>query len=247
MRKLIPKVISVCNSLIKPIGFEIVRINRLDNTKNLRAKLVISANIDLILDIGANVGQYAQEMRSLGYRGRIVSFEPLSECYRELATKAAKDDAWEAHNIALGAESGLQKINQAQKTVRSSFLEMTEERFALAPNTTRNEYVGTETVSVATLDEIFDDVKGGANKIMLKMDVQGYEQHVLEGALTSLKKITLVQTEVSLVPMYADEMKLRDFPRYMDERGFDLALVEPGFCNQATGRQLQVDCVFICR
>ena len=244
MRKVLFVLIRMFNSLFKVIGREIVPVTRLDNVKRLRSKLILSEGIDLILDVGANCGQYAIEVRSLNYKNKIISFEPVKETFQQLEKVSKADNLWDVYNYALGEKKSELFINVAEKTVRSSFLDMSEERFILAPNTKRGEYLRREIVNIMPLDGVFSELVDGSENIMLKIDTQGYERNVLNGALKSLPKIKIIQVEASLVPLYDGEMVIDELLDHMKSFGFELVLIEPGFCNPKTGRQLQVDCIF---
>jgi FkbM family methyltransferase len=79
-----------------------------------RAHLMAAYGIDLVVDVGASVGQYASDLRAAGYGGRIVSFEPLQGPYGVLAAGAARDGCWEAHRLALGDEAGDARMNVSE-------------------------------------------------------------------------------------------------------------------------------------
>ncbi len=85
----------------------------------------MNRGITTVLDVGANVGQFAELLRLMGYRGKIISFEPLRAAYQELAAKAAADGNWEAHNFALGMQCGHATINVSNYSVLSSLLPLT--------------------------------------------------------------------------------------------------------------------------
>jgi hypothetical protein len=82
--------------------------------------------IDTVLDVGANVGQYGSALRAGGYSGRIVSFEPNPEAFRLLAARAARDGSWEAVCVGLGAEDGAAELNVSGFSVFSSMLRTTQ-------------------------------------------------------------------------------------------------------------------------
>ena len=111
-----------------------------------RADRLDALAIETVIDVGANVGQYGQELRRHGYRGRIVSYEPLTEAYRVLEQAAASDPEWECHNLALGATDERRELTVAANLASSSLLTMTDEMRALIPD------VGVELVSVKRLD-----------------------------------------------------------------------------------------------
>ena len=206
-----------------------------------RALLLNHYGIDLVFDVGANDGGYGQQLREFGYEERLVSFEPLAAAYARLERLTRSDRRWVAINAALGDERADAEINVAANSTSSSFLPMREAHLSAAP---WSRYRGTEKVSIMRLDDIFsaycvDD------RSLLKLDVQGYEEHVLRGAETSLPAIHGVQLEMSLVPLYAGSWGFMDAVEHFSRLGFDLVGLEPGFYNRATGRLLQVDGLFM--
>src|SRR4029079_9735749 len=108
--------------------------------------------IDLILDVGANTGQFASEIRRVGYTGKIISFEPLSQAYGALLLSSAADSMWEAYpRCALGDHNGEVEINIAGNSVSSSILTMLESHRRASPEFA---YEGKEVVPIQTLDAI---------------------------------------------------------------------------------------------
>src|SRR5439155_27146309 len=124
--------------------------------------------VPLVVDVGANRGQYATDLRQHGYRGKIVSFEPLEEAFAQLAAAAARDVDWTCHRMALGVAAGEAQINVASNLESSSLLEMEVGHRAGAPEVSM---VSVETVPVSRLDDVLDDDR----PCLLKLDVQGYE------------------------------------------------------------------------
>jgi FkbM family methyltransferase len=195
----------------------------------------------LIFDVGANIGQYACQIRELGYSGRIVSFEPLSDAYCTLVTRTNDDPNWSADNIALGDFDGKTEINISQRSASSSILDMLPVHVAMAPGTS---YVDKEEIAVRKIDSIIDTHYRPGDRLLLKIDAQGYEKAVIDGAIASTDRILGVQMELSLVPLYSGETLLTEMLEHMARLGYTLMALEPGFSDPSTGQLVQVDCVF---
>ncbi len=209
-----------------------------------RTQILENYNIDVLFDVGANIGQYAQQMRFINYNKKIVSFEPLSKAYGELKETAAKDPQWTACNFALGHEDTQSKINIAGNSYSSSLLDMKEAHVKAAPE---SEYVAEEEIAVKKLDSVIDDHCSKTDRIMLKVDTQGYEKHVIEGASKSLDRIVLIQLEMSILELYDKEMLMADMINFLDKQGFQLIALENGYENTKTHELIQVDGIFVNR
>jgi FkbM family methyltransferase len=223
------------------MGWDIVQYNPASHPLARRARLLKNYGIDLVLDVGANTGQYVRELRELGYKGRIVSFEPLSSAVAELRRAAAYDANWQVHHHACGAENGKRKLRVAANSQSSSFLPMKPEHLQAFPG---SGYVASEVVEVKRLDTIFGEVAGPEAKIWLKMDVQGFESAVIEGSSGCLARIHAIQAEVSLQAMYEGETTLMDFLPLMAQKGFLLVSLETYLSDPSTSHLLQVECIF---
>ena len=228
--------------IIKILRQNGITIKRYPNTDIAnRMKLVRRKKIDTLLDIGANSGQYASEMRGYGYKGNIVSFEPLKDTFEELKATSIKDNNWLVNNYALGDENVTSLINVSGNSVSSSILNMLPSHLNGAPE---SKYVDKEKIQIKKLDSIFDSFCGVGNKVMMKIDVQGFEKNVLDGADESLNNIEIIQLEMSIVPLYENETTFVDMINYLDDKGFKLFSLENGFCDSHTGKLLQVDGIF---
>lgn len=207
-----------------------------------RTKLLSSRGVTLVIDVGANSGQYACQLRHAGYRDRIVSFEPLSQAFAELSAAAGSDSQWECKRLALGNSEGPVEINVAGNSYSSSVLEMKERHLQSAPE---SGYVSTETVPMARLDTIWPEIVKPEDRVFLKLDVQGFELEVLRGGDAHLADLAGVQVELSLVPLYDGAPLFREVIDYLEDRGFRLAGLEPGFEDPESGEMLQADGLFV--
>lgn len=207
-----------------------------------RTKIMSHYGIDLLLDVGANIGQYGVLTRMIKYKGRIVSFEPLNDAFEKLKQASNSDSNWTINHFALGDVATKSTINIAGNSGSSSILKMEDKHVETLPE---SEYIGTQEIEIKTLNEVFPSFYQNGNKVMLKIDTQGYEKNVLEGADQVLDKISLIQLEMSLVSLYQDEILFTEMVQYMEGKGFILVALENGFSDSKTGQLFQVDGVFL--
>lgn len=233
---------NVLKNIIRSFGYEVTRYNR---SASSSAQIVLALkkfHIDLILDVGANEGQFASQMRHEGYKGRIVSFEPLSTAYKVLLEVSNNDRCWTiSPRCALGSRQMIIDINISKNSQSSSLLPMHNSHLVAAPDSI---YVDRESVEMDTLDNIASIYLQKSNNPFLKIDTQGYEWEVLDGAVSLLPRIKGVLLELSLVELYEGQRLWRDLIDRMDSLGFSLWAIHEGFGNQSEGRSLQLDAVF---
>lgn len=208
---------------------------------NRRIKLIEHHNIDVILDIGANIGQYGGEMRNLGFKGEMISFEPMKAAFGILKKNASHDPNWKVYNFSIGEKDGETTINIAKNSVSSSLLENLPQLTDSAPEA---QFVEKEIIEIKKLDSIFDDLQLNGKNIYLKIDTQGYEEMVLLGAEKSLEKVKGIQIEMSFVPSYQGAITFDEMKAKLNHKGFNLLALENGFYDKKTGKQLEVDGIF---
>jgi FkbM family methyltransferase len=220
-------------------GLELKRYDpRADTALNMK-KMLSQNNIDMILDVGANTGQYAARILALGYEGRIVSFEPLGQAHAELVRRAARHPGWEvAERMAIGSSEGTIEINVSGNSISSSILPMLDAHSNASPDSV---YISKETVPIRTLDEVLGKYTGKGDNLFLKIDTQGYEKQVLHGAKRSLASIRGIQLELSTLPLYEGQALAVELLQYLTEMHFELWSVLPGFTSTQDGRMLQFD------
>jgi FkbM family methyltransferase len=206
-----------------------------------RAQLLRERGVSLLLDVGANEGLFALRLRAAGYRERIVSFEPLSDKFAKLEAASADDRLWECVRVALGTNAGTATLNVAGNWASSSLLPMNPRHSLAEP---RSSYVETQEVEVATLDVASARFLRRDDRVYLKLDVQGAELDVLRGAARTLAQVEVLDVELSVVPLYDGAPLFGDVVSYLDDRGFGLFEIEPGFTHARTGAILQLEGLF---
>jgi FkbM family methyltransferase len=196
-----------------------------------------------VIDVGANIGQYGTALRVGGYRGRIISCEPLPPAFAHLRSRARRDPHWQVINQAMGAEPGALTLHVAANSY-SSILPMTSVHVVAAPG---SETVDAVDVSVSTIADLVSEYDIVPERTMLKVDTQGYESQVLDGAGDVLPRLGAIQLELSFVTLYEHQQLADALFRRMDRVGFGLYAWDSSFSDPRTGRLLQADVVFASR
>jgi FkbM family methyltransferase len=225
-------------AFLSRFGFELVRLRR-PATKHTQ-QLFRDRRINVLVDVGANQGQYAMRMRALGYRDRIHSFEPGAEALRLLSRHARADHLWQVHPYALGATNRTQVLYVSRDSVSSSLLAVELPHILAAPASVPSY---TEEIAVRRLDDLLQFT--ARDNVWLKLDTQGSEWDVLLGAARALRSVQVVQTELSLLPCYEGQSEYEQIFGLLHSEGFRLSSVEPGTQDLTTGALLQFDAVFL--
>lgn len=224
-------------------GFEIHRFQPADSHVAQLKAMLASQGVNLIFDVGASAGSFGRELREhVGYCGRIVSFEPLAKEHEILCRTAAADSLWEvAPRMAIGAGQGTVTVNVAANSWSSSILPMLDSHVAAAP---KSGYVQQEVVPLAALDTVTPAYFREDSVALLKIDTQGYESEVLQGAAETVARVVGLQLELSLVPLYGGQKLMPEMFETVAALGFKLWAITPAFLEPGTGRLLQVDATF---
>jgi FkbM family methyltransferase len=238
-----PAIARYLKETARKLGLEIQRYDTSGCEPAVLARFFSQHPVDLIIDVGANEGQYIRLVRAVGYRGRIIAFEPLAQPHTRLSQLAATDQnltVWP--RMALGDHVGEVEMNVSANLASSSILTMLDSHLAAAPHSA---YVGREKVAIGRLDGCVSAEVSAARFAFLKIDTQGYEAAVLRGATGLLPLVRAVQMELSFIDLYEGQPLIHDMLNLMDEFGYGLYTFIPGFKDPASGRMLQCDGVFV--
>ena len=227
-------------SAANKMGYEVSRLSWSGHSRRL--EMMRRLGINLVLDVGANDGQYGLELRRNGYEGRIWSYEPLRDAFSRLEKIAAADSMWKVFNRGCGAQNGTATINIAGNSYSSSLLPMLEKHIMNAPTSA---YISQEVVTICSLDESVLSHLGPDDRIWLKIDTQGYEGEVIKGAQRLAPAILGMECELSLVPLYKGQMLIDEMLAMIYKAGFRMVGVAPLFFETDTYYTLQVDGVFL--
>jgi FkbM family methyltransferase len=196
----------------------------------------------LVIDVGAHEGEYGLSLRSLGYKGAIASYEPLAASADRLKRIAERDDSWSVRQIALGAQGGTAELHITTGTDMVSLHAPNARGMQRFPETMR--IVDRKTVQVRTLEAEWVDLPANG-PVLLKLDTQGHDMAVLEGAEPVLDQIAVIQTEVASRPLYNEVPSLAETLTWFESRGYALSGIFPVSRDVDRMTILELDAVFV--
>lgn len=234
---MIPK--GIIQGVIRKLGVEVRRYPSCDTPAYHISKLAI----DTVLDVGANRGQFALEIRKCGFKGRIISFEPLETEYRFLSNRRSKDAKWQVENYALGDLPSQLVLNAAKPGFSdfSSFLSPSE----FGNQVFSSDHKAAEhLVTIKTLKEVWKSLSLSSQRIFLKTDTQGYDLKVLDGAGPYLENVMGIMIELSFRRLYDKQPQIEEILPFLRARGFLLHEVIKVAADWRTGELLESDGIF---
>lgn len=229
----------------------VVRRHRHEQDKALSAYLLSSQVMDVfgryrvnvVLDVGANKGQYARSLRRAGYRGHIVSFEPVPREFEELRRRAEADPKWSVHQLALGREDGSIEMNVVPGTLSSALpaSDFGATRYAKLQD------AQVQTVPVRRLAGILDEVLAGVPepRPYLKLDTQGFDLEAFAGLGDRAADVVAMQSEVAFLQIYEGMPRMPESLAAFEAAGFEVAGLYPVTRERRTARVLEFDCLMV--
>lgn len=199
--------------------------------------------VTCVLDVGANRGQFAQQLRETGYTGRIVSFEPVAGTAAQLEAAADGDPEWRVMRCALGDEEGAAEINVSRGTTSSLLPASSFGR----SRTDNLQHTKTETIRIRRLESVFDEAVDGLPRprVYLKMDTQGYDMATFRGAGSRIRDVVALQSELSYVPIYEGMPHHLEQVEAYEAAGFAVSGIFPVTRDVPTLRMIESDLVMV--
>jgi len=218
-------------------GLNIERINTADNNYDWLLKY----GIETVLDIGANTGQFAEMIHKILPSAAIVSFEPIEKCYQMLIKNMASVPKFRAFNYALGEKDTNAEMCVNDYTASSSLLQMEDlhkQAFPFTANACK------EMVKIKQLDGVARDLDLTDN-LLIKIDVQGYEDRVIRGGQETVSRAKVVIIETSFQSLYIGQPMFEDIYDMLKQIGFRYIGALEQLRSPLDGSVLQADSVFI--
>jgi len=227
------------------VGLDVKRASLPGSSIGLTLNLVDVSRADIVLDVGANEGQFAQELIAFRPRTKIVSFEPGSAAHASLIKNARGNPNWiVAGRMALGDFAAQSTIYITQNSQCSSLRPVADGGPILSSSFDLRQM---EVVQVERLDNICRRFVDRQSKIYLKIDVQGVEKEVIAGSLGVRDQIVGMQIEISFHEIYEGQSTGFGLVDDIVGMGFDIYGISNGWRDAKTGKLLQADMFFIRR
>jgi FkbM family methyltransferase len=239
-----PWLVRAGRGLVRRSGFDLVRYPTAESLDGHLASLLRRLRIECVVDVGAHHGEYGLLLRRFGYAGRIVSFEPATDSFSALSAVALRDSSWTVHRLALGAAEEERALNVPPRSALASFLPPSDYSLEIFGD----EIVARrqERVSVTTLDSLLSAgslTESSRPRMFLKIDAQGFDGAILQGAEQTLGLVQGLQTEVALKPLYDGVSPYLGQLGWLNDRGFELTGAFP-VERDPNFRIIELDCVF---
>ena len=230
------------SDLLKHKGYQISKISTLErDVKSGKYTWLQEMGIRTVLDVGANVGSFTKMISTILDNINIYAFEPLADCYTALVKNTEQLENVTCLNCALGDTNSESSIYHNEFSPSSSLLKMKELHKDIFPQTKN---VFNEKIKIRKLDSFGNEINW-AHKILLKIDIQGFELNVLKGADSSLKKIDIIIVEVLFVELYENQTRFDDIYKFLYERNFSYQGNFNQVADTKTGRIIYADAIFI--
>jgi FkbM family methyltransferase len=195
-------------------GFELIEVHTLE-------KIFKKYRVDCVLDVGANIGQYANLLRrKVGYQGTLISFEPQPSLFRNLDERASNDKAWHVEALAISSEDGAAQFNVSYGSEFSSLsksIDQNQKRFYGADAIYQTIEVRTETLETA-LRRLKRDLN--FERPFLKLDTQGFDHNIIMSSVHIMNEFIGFQTELSVLPIYESSFNYIEAIKIYKDLGF---------------------------
>lgn len=194
-----------------------------------------------VIDIGANVGQFAYTVSAVLPEVHIYSFEPIPDCFQELQQRMKGSGNFTSFNFGLGDQEDELEFECNDFSPASSFLKTTELNKRVYPFTDRSKRIK---LQIKTLDEVVNTLEI-SEPMLIKIDVQGYEDKVLKGGEQTVRRAKAILIETSFDELYRNQPLFNDLYQLITSWGFRYIGSIEQTCDPQSGRILQADGLFL--
>lgn len=232
------------DAVTRPLGIEVARrgsVWALVEPEQLR-RFLVRFRVDCVFDVGANTGQYASRLRHIGFRGLIVSIEPIPEAAAKIARAASRDNLWIVRQLALDSRVRTVQFNVMSDSQFSSLHEPDHSTTAAFIERNRVErQIPVQTETIANLYPLLE-AEFKFKRPFLKLDTQGHDVAVVQGADAYIKQFVGLQSELALTQLYKDSKTIQEALDYYRALGFRLSALVPNNAGEFPDLN-EVDCI----
>lgn len=237
---------TMLRKVLNSAGYDVLKLKNSNSTLSTNlANVIEKKKVGCIIDVGANAGQYGKFLRNIGYTGYILSFEPVSHVFEKLQSTAQHDPRWRCYRSALGDRDEVKGIHVYESTVFSSFLDANDYSRKIWNSLNRSHV---EEVQVRRLEDIYLELMHDIGSVgcMLKMDTQGYDANVFEGARGILRNIDVLQSEIATIGIYEHMPDGLDMLKLFREHGYYISGMFP-INREESLAAIEFDCLLVKR
>lgn len=228
--------------LLNKYGYECIRKKKSPSLKSHLFNLIDQYLIDVVIDVGANHGQFGKLLRSIGYQGEILSFEPTKKSFEILSEASGTDGRWKVYPLALGDKKKSEKINVFASSDFNSLLH--PNHMGQATFNSKLKKLHTESINIETLNNVLTQHALRGKRIFLKMDTQGYDLNVFKGASKYYSSISCLLSEISFQSIYQKMPGYHETIGFYESKGFSVSGLYP-VSRQKDGSMIEMDCFMI--
>lgn len=194
-----------------------------------------------ILDIGANIGRFSITAHAVYPDARIIAFEPLPSCFQSVVKVANHIPKCVALNIALGVTEGELEMFENEFSPSSSILSLSDTHKDAFPFAKKGKRVP---IKIRTLDSVVSEMQISGS-MLIKIDVQGFENKVIQGGIETIKNADVVLIELSYEELYKDQPLFEDINSQLVSMGFHFKGTMSQMAHPSNGRYIDADCFFV--
>lgn len=220
--------------------FKLYWLPNLHQPEEILCKNLKLRGVDVVLDIGASIGNFSYKLRANGYQNKILSYEPIMESFRILEDRSKKDNEWIVFNSAVFIGDSVAEFNITENLVSSSLFNIRDVHLEAEP---KSQVVEKRMVNVLDIKRIMCEFEKDRALVFLKLDTQGSEYKIIQ-EVKDWSYVVGLKVEASLTSLYEEAGSYRDLIDFMTAREFELFDIEPGFRDLKSGKLLQVDLIF---
>lgn len=229
--------------VLRALGYEVRRINggSVGYAPDMWAWLRSSGNIRTIIDIGANNGEFAEFLASYFDAKQTIAIEPLPECAAQVREREKAIRNLTVFECAVSDREDRLVLFENAYSPASSLLPVSKISIDEFPQTSANRQE--IEVPVCRLDDLID-ATSLEREVLIKIDVQGFEDRVIRGGEQTFRSAKFVLIEMSFVPMYDGQPLFEDVHDALRNLGFRFAGMKNQIDSPRTGQPLFMHCLY---
>lgn len=227
--------------LLNGLGYQVRKNEYVVQAERSKTKWLENLSIKTVLDIGANEGQFARHINQILPEAKIYAFEPLKDCYEKLNDNFKDSKTFKAFNVALGEkaeEATIHRTDFSQSSSLLPILDLHRESFPFA----KDEQLAL--VKIVRLDDLEEELIL-EKPVLVKIDVQGFEDKVINGGRKIIEKADVLILELTIEPLFDGQLLFDEMYEMVRKLGFKYQGNLTQMHSASDGKIVQIDGIFV--